>query len=154
EVARFPRRLARSTMPVLAAPARLRCGPLPAPPRTPFLFLPAQGDRSALTRFLERLPVFKIKSHSVQESAMLRTNWLSWLTNRSRSQKIPRPRRPAYRRVPLGALRDWLLEDRCLPSTSTIFVGNNSFQLTTIDDPTQVLFLGGTAKGVDWGTVP
>jgi hypothetical protein len=95
---------------------------------------------------------------------MSRTNWLSRLTNRSRSQKNIHGRRPAYRRRPLGNVRDWLLEDRCLPSgsalplaaptTSTIFVGNNSYQLTTIDDPTQVLFLGGTAKGVDWGTVP
>src|SRR5262245_17457441 len=85
---------------------------------------------------------------------MSRTNWLSWLTNRSRSQKSARQCRPACSRVPLGNLRDWLLEDRCLPSTSTIFVGNNSYQLTTIDDPTQVLFLGGMAKGVDWGTVP
>jgi len=80
---------------------------------------------------------------------MSRTNWLSWLTNRPRSQKSAR-----RRHMPLGHLRDWLLEDRCLPSTSTIFVGNDSFQLTTIDDPTQVLFLGGTAKGVNWGTVP
>jgi hypothetical protein len=81
---------------------------------------------------------------------MSRTNWLSRLTNRSRSPKGARPRR---HRAPLGAVRDWLLEDRILMS-ATIFVGTNSYQVPTVNSPTQVLFLGGTAKGQNWGTVP
>jgi hypothetical protein len=40
---------------------------------------------------------------------MSRANWLSLLTNRPRSFEDTRPRRHPVR---LGAVRDWLLEDR------------------------------------------
>jgi hypothetical protein len=68
---------------------------------------------------------------------MSRTNWLSWLHNRSLSQKYARRRR----RAPvLGGVRDWLLEDRCL--LSGIMMPGSS-----VGSLSQVLWNGGPELG-------
>jgi hypothetical protein len=45
-----------------------------------------------------------------------------------------------------------LLEDRCV--LAPIYVGTNVYQVTTVSDASKVLFMGGTAKGQNWGTMP
>ena len=76
---------------------------------------------------------------------MARTNWLSWLKNRSLSKKrIERPRRDP---VLLGGVRDWLLEERCLLS-GDIYLPDNT---QGIDNLTQVLYNGVT--GIDQKTI-
>jgi hypothetical protein len=101
---------------------------------------------------------------------MSRTNWLSWLKNRSRSQNFGRRRRNS---VLLGGIRDWLLEDRCLlngatmptvtvndqPQPTSIYVGNNQYYITNNvkTNANDVLLISGTglASGsYNWGTVP
>lgn len=88
------------------------------------------------------------------------TRWLSAMQRRFNSQ-IPARRR---RVNPLSGIHDWLLEDRCLMSSQTIYVATTPssgtpfgpYTLTneqaTLGPP--LIFVGGTAKGQDWGTVP
>src|SRR5579871_859203 len=86
------------------------------------------------------------------------TRWLSALQGHMRSQKSS----PRRRRVPLllGGVRDWLLEDRCLLSATTIYVASNpaTYTINTVSDPkNNVMFLGGTSPNTgnfQWGTVP
>jgi hypothetical protein len=53
------------------------------------------------------------------------------------------------------ALEVAMLEDRRLLSGATFNVGTNAYQVSTVvNDPSQLMFMGGTAKGQDWGAVP
>jgi len=57
------------------------------------------------------------KTGPVEEVAMILRDWLSWLKAQARSSRRGRPRgtpRPAF------GLRDWVLEDRCLLSSSVL----------------------------------
>src|SRR5262245_1568040 len=83
---------------------------------------------------------------------MLPRNWLTWVRRPFLSHKSAR-RRPHP--TLLAAVQVCVLEDRRLLSGGTINVGNVAYQLNAVvNDPSQVLFTGGTAKGQDWGTVP
>jgi hypothetical protein len=64
------------------------------------------------------LPFFNSPIIDFREFAMSVTGCLSWLKNRSLSQKDARRRRNS---VLLGGIADWLLEERCLLSNSTPF---------------------------------
>src|SRR5579883_3022218 len=77
------------------------------------------------------LPVFDSLIIDFREFAMSVTSCLSWLKNLSRSQKYAR--RLRRRAMLLGGISDWLLEDRCLMSstpvlvpTTTLIAGTNS----------------------------
>jgi hypothetical protein len=88
--------------------------------------------------------------------------WRSWMKRRLLSKK----RHPRRSVNPLSGLQEWLLEDRCLlsgglvaspnvgPQSQVIYVGTNPYQITTVSKASDVLFLGGTANGQDWGDVP
>src|SRR5262249_50721932 len=100
-----------------------------------------------------RLPVSFFASLNVasKESAMTRNNWLTWVRRPFLSQTSARRRHPTL----LGSVQVCVLEERRLLSGATINVGNQQYQLATVvNDPNQVLFMGGVAKGQDWGTVP
>lgn len=82
------------------------------------------------------------------------TTYLRWRFFRTLpKKKQPKPRRRAAVQPRLEAL-----EDRCLPNgapAATIYVGDKSYDIATVvNDPGQVLFMGGQAKGQDWGQVP
>lgn len=103
---------------------------------------------------------------------MARTNWLSWLKNRSHSQKYAPRRRQTS--MLLGGVRDWLLEDRCLLSAALtpspnlnvidqtkIYVAgaNNGLPYTLTNAAAgagKVIYLGGSSNtdGFNFGTVP
>jgi len=78
-------------------------------------------------------------------------NWVISLTSQFLSKQSARPRR---NHTPLAGVEACVLEDRRLLSAA-IYVGNAQYQLpAVVNDPGQVLFTGGTAKGQDWGALP
>ncbi len=78
-------------------------------------------------------------------------NWLISLTSQLLPKNSARRRR---NHTLLGGLEACVLEERRLLSAA-IYVGNTQYQLpSVVNDPSQVLFTGGAAKGQDWGALP
>jgi hypothetical protein len=83
------------------------------------------------------------------------TDMMTAFERRLRSRRRASVRGRQAQRRSTVALEVAALEDRRLLSGATFYVGTNSYQVSTVvNDPSQLMFMGGTAKGQDWGAVP